>query len=269
MTVLWRILPQPLTLWAGLAFPGVLLTIGHGQNALLATALLGWALLLLPRRPMAAGVLVGLLTFKPQLGLLLPVALVVGGHWRTVIAAMFTSTVLVAMSVVLFGDTIWSDFLANVRLSRDILDEGLLPYYKLQSVFAAVRLMGGPLILAYGFQTLAAVGSAAVVAWVWRRPTHPDLKNATVAIGTPLATPYLLDYDLMIVAPAIAWLARKGTHQGLPPWQGTALVVLAFTPLISRTIGACASLPLAPLAIGAVLASIIVQVSASWNPQPL
>jgi glycosyl transferase family 87 len=261
LTLLWRILPQPLTLWAGLGFPTVLLIVQHGQNALLTTALLGSALLLLNHRPIVAGILVGFLTFKPQLGLLLPVAFVIGRYWATLISAIVSSIALIALSVVLFGSAIWHDFFANIQLTRDILDDGLVPYYKMQSVFAAVRLVGGSLSLAYGLQALAAIGAAAAVAWVWKRAADPDLKNAALAVATPLATPFILDYDVLIVVPAIAWLTRKAGNEGMPPWQGTTLALLWVTPLVSRTVGAYANLPLAPFVMTAVLVSILARVS--------
>jgi alpha-1,2-mannosyltransferase len=266
LTVLWRILPQPLTLLAGLAFPAVLLTVGHGQNSLLTTGLFAWGLLLLEERPMAAGVVIGLLSFKPQLGVLLPVALLAGGHRRTMVAATLTSLGLAATTVILFGGEIWSDFLESVQLSRDILDEGLVPYYKMQSVFAAVRLLGGPSIFAYGLQAIVAVSAAVMVAWVWRRPTDSETKNAALMTATPLATPFFLDYDLMLVAPAIALLARRGVRHGQLPWEGTALAVLSLVPLVSRTIGAYVHILLAPLAIGAVFACIIAGIRASAHP---
>jgi hypothetical protein len=262
LTVLWRILPLPLTLWAGLAFPGVLLTVGHGQNAFFTVGLLGWALLLLPRRPVAAGILIGLLSFKPQLGVLLPVALVAGGQWRAVIAAALASFVLMAATIILFGGEIWSDFLASLQLSREMLDKGLVPYYKMQSIFAGVRLLGSPLILAYCAQTLVGAGAIATVAWAWGRPADPDMKNSALLLATPLATPFIFDYDLMLVAPAIALLARKGVQNRLLPWEGTALAVLSLIPLVSRTMGELTHILLAPFAIGAGLAFIVVRIRA-------
>jgi Glycosyltransferase family 87 len=79
LSALWRIIPRWWTLWFGLAFPAVLLTITHGQSAFLTTALLTWGLLLLRDQPIIAGILLGALGFKPQLGLLVPIALIAGG----------------------------------------------------------------------------------------------------------------------------------------------------------------------------------------------
>jgi hypothetical protein len=72
-------------------------------------------------------------------------------------------------------------------------------YYKMQSVFAAARLLGSPMLVAYTLQALVALAAAAVVAWVWRRPTgDPDLKNATLMAATPLSTAFIFDYDLLL-----------------------------------------------------------------------
>ncbi len=91
LAALWRIFPKPLTLWVGLAFPAVFWTVTHGQTSFLTTSLFCWGLLQLRRRPVLAGILFGVLTFKPHLGLLLPVALVAGGHWRAIVAAALHS----------------------------------------------------------------------------------------------------------------------------------------------------------------------------------
>ena len=202
----------------------------------------------------------GLSTFKPQLALLLPVALAVGGHWRITMAAILTSLGLAATTFILFGSGIWSDFLASTRFSRSILEDGLVPYYKMQSVFAAVRLLGGPVMLAYGLQALVTAGAAGIVAWFWKRRTHGGVQNAALMVATPLAAPFVLDYDLMLFAPATAWLAGNWLRQGPVPWEGTALAVLSLTPLISRTIGEYARIPLTPIAIGAALMCIVARV---------
>ena len=125
LTALWRILPRPLTLWAGLAYPAVLVTIGHGQNALLTTGLLGWGVLLLHRRPVTAGILFGILAFKPQLALLVPVALIAIGQWRAIGAAMFTLLVLAITSDILFGSCVWAGFRANLPFAGQMLESRL------------------------------------------------------------------------------------------------------------------------------------------------
>jgi alpha-1,2-mannosyltransferase len=259
IAALWRIFPRPLTIWVGLAFPAVVWTVTHGQTSFLVTGLFTWGLLLLHLRPILAGILLGLLIFKPQLGLLLPIALIAGSRWRTIVAAVFTGLAFVATTILLFGSGIWSDFLGSMPLSRAMLDEGLPGYYKLQSVFAAARLLGSPLQVAYGLQALVALSAAIIVAWAWARTADPAMKNAVLVAAAPLSTPYIYDYDLLLVAPAIAWLARKIGEGHALPWEKTILVAAFLTPFISREVGWQTHLLLAPMVVAALVAVITVR----------
>lgn len=253
LTALWRIVPRPLALWAGLAFPAVPITLEHGQNALLTTSLLAWALLLLSQRPIVAGILIGLLTFKPQLGLLVPIALIASGHWRVIMAAATTGMALAIATVVLFGADIWSEYFAITPLARDVLDLGLVPHYKMQSVYAAVRLLGGAPIAAYALQAFAALCAAVFVAWAWQRPADQGVKNSALLAAIPLATPFMLDYDLLLLAPAIAWLARRGVDHRALPWERITLVAVCIDPLIARVVGQYTQILLTPAVVAALL----------------
>ena len=249
-----------MTLWVGFAFPAVFWTVTHGQNSFLTTSLFCWGLLQLPTRPILAGILFGVLTCKPHLGLLLPVALIAGGHWRALAVTAVTAVAFAAISVVLFGAGIWTDFLASTASTRSMLESGLNlgHYYKMQSVFAAARLLGSSVFVAYTLQALAALGAAAIVVWAWRRPTgDPDMKNAVLMAATPLSTAFIFDYDLMLLAPAIAWLARREVSDGALPYERTTLVAVFFTPFVSRVVGMYTHLLLAPIFIAALVAVII------------
>jgi hypothetical protein len=260
LTALWRIFPKPLTLWVGLAFPAVFWTVTHGQTSFLTTSLFCWGLLQLPRRPVLAGILFGALTFKPHLGLLVPVALLAGRHWRAVVAAALTALLSAVASVALFGTGVWADFLASTTDTRSMLESGLNfgHYYKMQSVFAAARLLGSPMLVAYGLQALVALAAAGAVLWVWRRPTgDPDMKNAALLAATPLSTAFIFDYDLMLLAPAIAWLARKGVTEMALPYERTTLAATFLVPFVSRVVGMYTHLLLAPICIAALLLVIV------------
>ncbi len=260
LAALWRIFSKPLTLWVGLAFPAVFWTVTHGQTSFLTTSLFCWGLLQLPRRPALAGILFGVLTFKPHLGLLLPVALVAGGHWRTLVVSALTAILSALASIVFFGADVWADFLASTADTRSMLESGMNfgHYYKMQSVFAAARLLGSPVFVAYSLQALVALGAAGTVAWVWRRPTgDQDIKNAALMAATPLSTAFIFDYDLMLLAPAIAWLARKGVTETALPYERTMLVCAFLAPFVSRVVGMHTHLLLAPIFIAALLVVIV------------
>src|SRR5207302_3622129 len=115
---LWRILPFPQTLWLGVAVPGVLITVTHGQNSFFTAALLTWGLLLLEKEPIVAGVLLGALSFKPQLAVLLPVALIAGGHWRAIVSACLTVVGLSLLTIQFFGVEIWAEFLSSIAFGH-------------------------------------------------------------------------------------------------------------------------------------------------------
>jgi alpha-1,2-mannosyltransferase len=258
LQALWRILPQRLTLLAGLAFPAVFITLGHGQNALLSAGILASALNLLERRPAVAGALIGLLTYKPQLGLLIPLALACGGHWRALAAAAFSALGLAGLSLLLFGSGVWSDFLAGTGFTQAMLEQELVPYLKMQSVFAATRLLGGSLAFAYATQGVASLLAALVTAAIWRGSAAPTLKYAVLVVAGLLASPFLLDYDLTLLAPAIAWLAAVQQRDGIRPWEATVLAAACFAPLLARPLAELTGVIVTPaieVALLAVLAA--------------
>jgi hypothetical protein len=241
---------------AMLAFPGVLTTLGHGQNAFLTTALFALGVTCLDRRPILAGVFVGLLAFKPHLGLLIPLALIASGRWTTVVAAAATVLAFALAALVAFGVATWRGFLAVSPLARAALEQGLVGFEKMPSVFAATRLLGGGVWLAYGLQALAAGAAGLVVVHVARRAHGPGrglALGATLAAASLLASPFLLDYDLMLLAIPLAWLAREGRQGGFRPWEKTALFVAFVLPLAARLAAQRLDVPLGPPVVCALL----------------
>ena len=118
------------------AFPAVLGNFIVGQNGFLTAGLIGGALVLLERRPLIAGVLIGLLTYKPHLGLLFPIALMAGGYWRAFSTAAIVAMLMAAASWLAFGTDTWQAFFANIgHTSRAFLSEGYADFSKLQTAF--------------------------------------------------------------------------------------------------------------------------------------
>ncbi len=203
-----------------LAFPAVLINVGHGQNGFLTAALLGGALVVLDRRPLLAGILLGLLVYKPQYGLMLPIVLAVSGRWRCFAAAAATVVLLTIATTLTFGVSVWHAFLVSTEFTRTVvLEQGNTGWYKIQSVFAWARMWGAPIPLAYALQGATIVALAAALAWLWRSAASYPLKAAALCLATILATPYSFDYDMMVLAPAIAFLAADGFARGFGPWE--------------------------------------------------
>lgn len=245
---------RPLFLLIAAAFPGVFVNLSHGQNGFLAAGLIIMGLTLLDRRPLLAGLCFGLLAFKPQLGVLIPFALAAGGRWKSFAAAAVTVAALMLASVMAFGIESWRGFLSAMDFSRQaILDHDGVGYAKMISIFAAARLWHVPLALAYGLQAIASLAVVLLVTQLWRRATDLRLKGAALCLGTLLVTPFALDYDLMLLAPALALVAAYGCKQGFAPFTLSLLTLLWAMPLLSRPVAMITPILLAPLAILALL----------------
>ena len=239
------ILPQPTAVLVALAYPAVFVNLLHGQNGFINTALLGGALLLLDRRPIASGVLIGLLAYKPQFGVLIPLMLLATARWTVVAAA--SATVLAACTVTLsmFGTKVWVAFAASTTLTRHVvLEAGAIGWEKMQSIFSAVRMWGGGVDLAYMAQGALALGVAAGLIWLWRSEAAVDLKASALAVAALIATPYVLDYDLMILAVAIAFYVRHGLARGFHNFELSLLAFAWIAPFLSRPLAEATGIPL-------------------------
>ena len=237
---------ERLWLLLALAFPAVFINLGQAHNGFLTAALIGAALCQLDRRPILAGIQIGCLTYKPQFGLLIPLVLIATGRWRVFAAAAVTLAVMALAVTFAFGVDVWSAFLATGKFTRTVvLEQGGTGWYKIQSVFSCVRLWGGGIALAYALQAAVTLTVAAALTWLWRSPAAYPLKAAGLLIGSALATPYSLDYDLMLLAPAIAYLTLDGFARGFAPWEKTILAALWIVPLVARSIPQATLIPLA------------------------
>jgi hypothetical protein len=235
-----------LWLLLALAFPAVFINLGHAHNGFLTAALIGAALTQIDRRPILSGILIGCLAYKPQFGLLIPLVLIASGRWRVFAAAAATVALLALAVTLAFGPEVWTAFLASTKFTRTVvLEEGGTGWFKIQSVFAWARMWGGGITLAYMAQGAVTLLIAAALIWLWRSTAAFPLKAAALLISSVLATPYSLDYDLMLVAPTIAYVATDGMTRGFASWEKTTLAALWIVPLIARSVPQTTLIPLA------------------------
>jgi alpha-1,2-mannosyltransferase len=237
-----------------LAFPAVFINLGQAHNGFLTAALIGAALVQLDRRPILAGVLIGLLAYKPQFGVLIPLVLIASGRWRAFAAAAATVALMTLAVTLAFGSEVWAAFFASTKFTRSVvLEQGGTGWFKIQSVFSWVRMWGGGIALAYAAQIVVMLALAAALIWLWRSPATYPLKAAGLLIASLLATPYSLDYDLTVLAPAIAYLCVDGIARGCAPYEKTVLAGLWMVPLVARSIPQATLIPLAvPLMLLAI-----------------
>jgi hypothetical protein len=257
----WRVL----RVWAGpqfeaavvLAFPAFLANVGHGQNGFLSAALIGAGALALDRRPVVAGLLFGALVFKPQLALMIPFALIAARRWTTLIVAAASAAALCAASYDIWGEAVWRAFFDAAPLARATLERHFVGDEKMQSVFAAVRLLHGPLLIAYALQGAAALAAVAALFWLQRRDFRGPAEGPALIAATLLASPFLLDYDLTLIAFPLAYAARQGLARGFAPFEKSVLLVAYLLPLLSRLIAGALLLPIAPPILFALMWFVI------------
>lgn len=260
LAYLWvvrRAAATTLVLMPVLGFPGTCLNFVRGQNGFLTAALFGGALLLLPRRPVWAGVLIGLLTIKPQLGLLLPLVLVCGRHWHALFSAAVTTLIFLAVSALVLGwETMHAffDHLAGFSAWAASNRNLLLSVPSFFSFFHLLGLATGPSLLLHGILALAI---AITTGWVWHVCQNAALRSATLAVATLMVSPYLLDYDLVWLGLAIAWFASYAIRYGWRSGEREMLVLAWLLPLCMVPIHRLLQVQLAPFILLALFLMMV------------
>lgn len=215
--VILSVIVAPLSLVNGL----------FGQTGFFTGALLCGGLALLPQRPVWAGILFGLLTCKPQLGILIPVALLAARAWPAIIAAAATTLVLAIASGVIFGWDMWPAWFATMTQHVGLMDGGkVLQTQMMPTVLITLLDRGLPSALAWAIQG-AAFGAAIWAVWRCYRRDTGVASAAVLVAATFLATPYAFIYDMPAVSVTmIIMLLRQLRVDGRLPSAETAVVLV-------------------------------------------
>lgn len=252
--------------WLAMALaPAYVPTLILGQNNLFWLAgFLAALAALRDGRPVLAGIFIGCLTLKPQLGLLIPVALLAAGLWRTIFAAAVTAILLALLPSLLFGFEYWPLFAERLSFMGDSL------IYSLNRLF----LMVGPLYLmtlfglapetALQVQWVIVAAAVGIVALLWRSDRICfDTKAAGLMLAMLLSAPYLWYYEAAMMAAIGLFMVRAGLlGKSLPQlflllclWLGGLLLALnAFLELVDgRMIGAILITPILATSMTIVL----------------
>jgi hypothetical protein len=248
-----------------LGYPAVMVNAGFGQNGFLSAGLLGGAAVWMDRRPELAGVCLGCLAYKPQLGLIVPLALAAAGRWRCFAAAALTVLALSAAATLAFGIDIWPPFFADTSEARRNWMEVFNPHY-LQfwiSVFGMIRMHGGSLTLAYGAQAVVSVTAALLlVRALLRRP--PGARSgmaevAAIASCVPFCTPFMLEYDLVILSVPMLWLLGEALRNGFRPYERAALLSAYLAPITFKVTAPDSLLRTSVVAAAALLFAVVLR----------
>lgn len=241
---------------------GVLLAIGTpaavfdtwlAQDGHFTAALFAGGLLLIEQRPALAGMFLGALCYKPQLAILLPVALLAGGQRRVFYSAAATVIALLVCSIALFGSAAWSGWLGSqLPIRANLLANPVRGSLDVPSVYRVARLLGASGLLAWGMQ-IASAATATLALWsIWRNRGAFEDKAAGLAVATFLAAPYFRRYDEVVLVFAAAWIEVAG-EGGDRRWRTVAAIALFALPVASR-IGITV---IAPLILSLVLGGLV------------
>jgi len=240
---------------AVLAFPAIFWNLGEGQNAFLTAALFGGFTLLIDRRPTLAGLLLGMMCYKPHFGMLAPFALIAGRRWRAFLAASVTTVLLVGLSILLFGWETWAAYFRAFSVSDAVYASGRVDFEGMITPFGAFRLLGFQPGTSYVGQAVVALLMAGLTVVVWRRSRRPALRNASLLAATLLSVPLALVYDQLLLLVAIAWLVRDARETGFMPWEKILLLGCYAASLLIWIVGRAWQIPIGPF-ISAVVLSL-------------
>ncbi|HEY1613546.1 MAG TPA: glycosyltransferase family 87 protein [Rhizomicrobium sp.] len=242
---------QPKAAFLAVLPPWAMLGMVHGQTQFLTATLIGGALLAVERRPIVAGLLLGLLSYKPQLGLLFPIALACGGYWRAFGWSCIGVGFWTLLAGAMFGFDSYVAFFHGLSIVSDrVLATNHAYWPNLQSVYGLTRWLGAANAIAWSLQIGFSLACIAIISWLWRSDVPFDLKAAALAIAAALVTPYIFVYDLTVLSVAIAFLFRHG------PFNKTEYAVLATAMIAVAIFGGGRAHPIGLLAC-ALLAGIV------------
>ena len=206
LLILQRIYPGRNTLAFFLSFPATFQVFLHGQNGFLTAALLSGGCMLLNGQPFSGGLILGLLSYKPHLCILVLPALAAGKHWKALQGFFFSLFSFTTATFLVYGSEPWKAFLNNIPMATAILEAGAVPFAKMPTPYAAIRLLGVQPASASLLQGVSTLLCLLFVVLLWRSRAGKGIKAAGLIAATLLASPFGFDYDLIILFPAMAFL---------------------------------------------------------------
>jgi hypothetical protein len=201
-------------LWLLLLAPAAAVNLFVGQNGLLSTALIGGGVLLLSRRPIIGGAVLGMMAYKPQLAVMIPLVLICGREWRALLAACVSAVALGLLATAVVGIDPWIDFLHKATQPSAIVSSSSSDWRSIPSVMVMALSvgMGGRFSAICHWSAAAVSGGAAL--WIWGKTRDARVRVAALAAAALLVTPYLRAYDLALLTLPIA-LLLSGSEKGL------------------------------------------------------
>lgn len=251
--LLRKVLPMREALLPILAFPGIWLNLVQGQNAALTASLALGAFLLMKKRPVLAGICIGMLSIKPHLAVLFPVALACAGMWTAFTAAAITVAIFTGLSIAVFGVAAVPAFLHGLHFASGAVAHGSLPWSQMASVFVSLRKLHVPVNFAYAGQAASALIAVFATSYAWKRSDDLALRAMALVAATFLVSPYIYHYDTAWLGGAIALFAAKGLRDGWLRGEREILCIAWIYPPLGVVAGQLSNAGIGPLVFVALL----------------
>jgi arabinofuranan 3-O-arabinosyltransferase len=230
VTTVYLIIPRPVAVIAALTpYTSVVYNVLIGQSGFLTAGLVGLSLVSIERRPWLSGIFLGLLAFKPQLGILFPIALLASRNWRALVSATAVSLLLAVGAAIAFGHQGWPLFIHSLVGQHSSMGE---EPRTLVSLLGFLLTIGVDPRISWVAHLAVAVVIAAAVCVVWARPLPYALKAAVLCIGSVMVTPYVHTYDLCILSVAVAFLVGDGLAHGFLRGERGVMLICWFGLLL-------------------------------------
>ncbi len=224
-TAIYTLIPRRAAVIAAMSPFFVAVNADFGHNGFVSAALFGFSLAFLERRPWLSGIFLGLLSYKPHIGVLFPLALLACRNWRALASAAVATVILGIGAAFAFGSEGWLSFFHTLVDRQSTLSPNSAVPLALHSVFGLLRWAktSGP--VSWGGQLIVAAAVALMVCVSWAKPVPFTLKAAVLCIGSAMVPPYILFYDLCILSVAVAFLVRDGMARGFLPGERTVILI--------------------------------------------
>jgi hypothetical protein len=240
-----------LAIAAILTSPAATWVVVGGQNTFLSLALLYGGLALLERKPVVAGILLGLLAYKPQLFVLIPVALLCARAWHA-LASLIVTLALASLATVLVLDPgLWVAFVKAAREGASSAVAAEMYAHvsgHMVTLLASAKILGLGTEAAIAVQLVGSLLAVGAVGWIFFRYQPSYARTTVLVAATMLVSPYTLNYDLLILMPAAALCFLHRAQSGYRPGEPVLLLAVWLLPYLCLELNP-AGIPLSPLII--------------------
>ncbi|NDU86395.1 MAG: DUF2029 domain-containing protein [Ferrovum sp.] len=244
-----KIMTRSSTAWFVAAGGGVWLNLLYGQNGFLTASLALGILLLLKRHEQWAGVLLGILTIKPQLLVVFPLVFILSRAWKGLGVALIVCLMLNGLGVIVVGQSVLEGWWHSMSLARTFLEQdGRHSHYwvHMPTLFAQCRLWGMSLPVAYGLHWFVAGLAWATLIMIWKATHKIALRGSAVVVAALLSSPYLMNYDLVWLSLILVWMVELGQREGWFRGERVILILLWILPIFGYFLAEFMALQIGP-----------------------